>query len=114
MYTMNFFELKSRDVYEFSYAKNFSEPENTEHWSEDSIYVSDENFYRISKYIDRHISNFHYYGPAFKMNYDLWQKIEKDALAEEQDKNLFVFFEEINIWIKKIDSPDCFFWILGL
>jgi len=111
---MKLSELKEHDVYEFSYVNNFTNLENPKHWSEDSIYISDKDFYKISKYIDKFIDNFPYYGPSFKMEYQLWNKNKEAAIVEENDNIISNFFFEVDLWIESSPMVSNFFWILGL
>lgn len=102
-------ELKSHDVYEFCYAKD-----HLNHWSEDSLFVEDDDFTFLVPYIDKIFSNFAYYGPQ-KVTLTDWEKIRQLALEEDtQEESIIMFFNEINEWIEKDINQDDHFWILGL
>lgn len=102
-------ELKSHDVYEFCYAKD-----HLNHWSEDSLFVEDDDFTFLVPYIDKIFSNFAYYGPQ-KVTLTDWEKIRQLALEEDtQEESMIMFFNQINEWIKKDMNQDDHFWILGI
>ena len=102
-------ELKSHDVYEFCYAKD-----RLNHWNQDSLYLIDEEFWRLAPYLDQTFSNFAYYGSQ-KVKLTDWEKIRQLALEEDtQEESIIMFFNEINEWIEKDITQEDHFWILGL
>lgn len=102
-------ELKSHDVYEFCYAKD-----HLNHWSEDSLYVIDEEFGRLVPYLSQVFSDFDYYGGEKVMLTD-WNRVRQLALEEDtQEESMIMFFNQINEWIKKDMNHDDHFWILGI
>jgi len=60
MKVIRFSELIEHDVYEFSYGNNYGKFKD-KYWSKDSLYISDEDFSLLSKYIDTVIKDFNYY-----------------------------------------------------
>lgn len=96
------------DVYEFCTAANY--PNN---WSENSIYLSMENFKLISPYIDKKIKNYHYFGPQ-KVTVKEWISIKNIALLKKHSEELIVFFQTIDYWIEENNSDYSYFWILGI
>ena len=102
-------ELKRHDVYEFCYARN-----HLNHWNQDSLYVIDEEFWRLAPYIDKVFSNFAYYGREKVVLTD-WNRVRQLALEEDnQDDSVIMFFYQIDEWIKKDKNQEDHFWILGL
>lgn len=100
--------LKDHDVYEFCYNQNY--PDN---WSENSIYISSDDFWTLSPYLDKIFKKYKYDGPQ-KMYVKDWEKLEK--ICMEENFHLFKdFFENIYKWInEKNNSEKEFFWILGV
>lgn len=114
MKTMKLEDLEGHDVYEFAYD---SCVRSELHWNESSIYVSDEDFGFLSKYLDQVIENYHYYGPQ-KMYITEWNVI-KDLVLKSENKHenieiILKFFNKIDLWIKSDNENLNFFWIYGI
>lgn len=107
-------DLKGHDVYEFAYN---SCAKNNLYWNESSIYVSDEDFYFLSKYLDQVIKNYPYYGRQ-KMYISEWNGIKNLVLKSEYEhediEKFSRFFKEVDLWIKADDEKLDFFWIYGI
>lgn len=102
-------DLKGRDVYEFCYANNYPK-----HWSDDSLFLSTEDFSVLSSYLDSVYPNYHYYGPQ-KIMISEWEKIKGTYLCSENINILLSeFFISIDAWIKKDITLANHFWILGV
>lgn len=100
-------DLIGSDVYEFSYLADT-------HWSKSSIYVADEDFAYLSKYIDQIIENYPYYGPQ-KMYITTWNEIKNLVLKfEGENKEIFNFFEQVDNWIEGANKKLDYFWIYGI
>lgn len=85
MEIMKLEDLKGHDVYEFAYN---SCAKKRLHWNESSIYVSDEDFYLLSEYLDKTIDDYHYYGPQ-KMYISDWNTIKYLVLkSEDENKDI--------------------------
>ena len=84
-------ELESHDMYEFCYAKDY--PGN---WSEDSLYLIDEEFVLLMPYLDKVFSRYHYYGPQ-KITLCEWENVKRNALSEKKQKECIInFFIQID------------------
>lgn len=107
-------ELTRSDVYELSYSGNCKDLNNTNHWFENSLYLTDENFAILSKSIDKFIDNFPYFGP-YKMSYNLWDKIITDNLEKNKNitKDIINFKRQFDLWLENSPENDGYFWILG-
>lgn len=102
-------DLKSHDVYEFCYAKDYPN-----HWSEDSLYIIDEEFAVLVPYLSQVFSDFDYYGRE-KVTLSEWENVKQLALGEKKQKeSILSFFNEIDEWLKKDINRDDYFWIFGL
>lgn len=111
MKIMKLQDLEGHDVYEFSYLRNYNKDICENHWNKDSIYVSDEDFSKISKYIEKFINSFDYYG-VNEVSLCEWEHIKNKA--EKDSKCLNEFFEAIDQWIKSDIDKSNSFWILGI
>lgn len=114
MKIIKFSELIGHDVYEFSYGYNYGEFKDN-HWSEDSLYVSDEDFNLLSKYIDITIKNFNYYG-LNKIKFTQWEQIKNIVIStKNNNRSEFEnFFNEVDKWIALSPQDLDYFWIWGL
>lgn len=111
MKIMKLQDLKGHDVYEFSYLRNYNRDICESYWSKDSIYISDEDFSKISKYIDSCITSFDYYG-VNEISLCEWEHVKNKA--EKDSKYLNEFFKSIDLWIKSDIDNSSSFWILGI
>lgn len=102
-------DLKDHDVYEFCYAKDYPN-----HWNDSSLYLSVEDFLKLSPYLDKTFPNYRYYGPQKVMLYE-WQEVKKQFLSSENDDSLLTkFFMTIDKWIADDIQSSDHFWILGI
>lgn len=102
-------ELKSHDVYEFCYAKDYPN-----HWSEDSLFLIDEEFAVLVPYLSKVFSQFDYYGRE-KVTFSEWEHVKQLALGEKEQKECIInFFIQIDDWINNAVNKNDYFWILGL
>lgn len=101
-------EKHGHDVYEFCTALSYPND-----WSENSIYISMEDFLIISPYIDKVFFEYHYFGPQ-KVTLQEWKTVEKSALLENRNKELIDLFKAIDRWIVETNSDYDYFWILGI
>ena len=109
---MNFLiksELKSHDMYEFCYAKDY-----LNHWNDDSLYLIDEEFIFLMPYLDKVFSQYHYFGPQ-KVTVSEWEKVKQLAFGEKGQKECIIkFFIQIDEWINNDRNQNDYFWILGI
>lgn len=102
-------ELKSHDVYEFCYAKDYPND-----WSEDSLFVEDDDFTFLVPYIDKVFLNFAYYGRQ-KVTLSEWENVKQLAYRDKDQKEFIIyFFNQIDEWLKKDINGNDYFWIFGL
>ena len=102
-------ELKSHDMYEFCYAKDYPN-----HWSEDSLFLIDEEFAVLVPYLSKVFSQFDYYGRE-KVTLSQWEAVKEFALAQKNQKECIInFFIQIDEWINNDVNESDYFWILGI
>lgn len=102
-------ELKSHDMYEFCYAKDY--PNN---WNDDSLFLIDEEFIFLTSYLDEVFSQYHYFGPQ-KVTLSEWENVKRLALGKKNQKECILnFFSQIDDWLKKDINKNDYFWILGI
>lgn len=99
-------QLISHDVYEFCY--NIDYPN---HWNNNSIFLHSDDMAFLSPYIDKIISDFHYYGVQ-KMTISNWDAIQKQCLSDTPE--LTSFFQTIEQWIQHDPQQNNYFWIFGI
>lgn len=105
MKIMTLEELVSHDVLEFCYDIRYSK-----NWNDDSIFVSDDDFYRLSPYLEQVIPNYSYYSSQ-RITMAQWAQIEKLAL---RDGKFQEFFQKIREWKEKDPERSNSFWIHGV
>lgn len=102
-------DLKSHDVYEFCYAKDYPND-----WSEDSLFVEDDDFTFLVPYIDKVFFDFAYYGRQ-KVTLSEWENVKQLACGDKEQKELIIyFFHQIDEWLRKDINKSDYFWIFGL
>ena len=102
-------QLKSHDMYEFCYAKDYPN-----HWSEDSLFLIDEEFTFLEIYLDKVFSQYHYYGRQ-KETLNEWETVKQLALGEKNQKECIInFFSQIDEWINNDMNKSDYFWIFGI
>lgn len=112
MQILNLASLRSHDVFEFSYACNYDISSFSGSWNENSIYILDEDFSRISKYIDEVIIDFNYFGPN-KVEVEKWNQVKQIFIESNlKSHDILNFFSTVDSWLC-LDKND-FFWILGV
>ena len=112
MKLMKLKELNSRDVFEFSYGSNYNEEIFAEHWNENSLFMSDEDFSKLSKYINKVIEDFNYMGPN-KIDLEKWFEM-KNIVINSNKSELFDFINTIDDWLNLDPYKTNYFWILGV
>ncbi|MDX8363934.1 hypothetical protein [Cytobacillus sp. IB215665] len=105
-------DLEDKCVYEFAEGRF-----NKEHWKESSIYVTFEDFNKLSPFIEEIMPEFNYYGPNTVSIFQ-WNKLkEKIIIKFRQEKldniNLLDPFNEIDIWVQDCFKNHGHFSILG-
>lgn len=114
MQLMKLSDLTSHDVFEFSYGSNYNIETFNTHWSVDSLYISEEDFIYLSRYIDTIIPNFNYMGPN-KIDLKEWSAIKtaikcSDNVSDEFIKSIY----KIDDWLSLDSEKRNYFWILGI
>jgi len=114
MKIMRLKELEGHDVYEFAYDSSYR---GESHWHESSIYVSDEDFIFLSKYLDKVFSHYHYYGPQ-KVTMTEWAEIKdlvlKDGRKDSKIEEILDFIRAVDSWLESDWRKEKYFWILGI
>lgn len=112
MKIMKLENLTSGDVYEFTYCKSYNQETLDNFKNKDSIYISDEDFKKLGKYINLVFPQFNYFGPN-KIKLKEWKELEDKILISE-DIELIEFMTEFNLWISSSKENENCFWILGI
>lgn len=105
MHVMRLEELASHDVLEFCYCIRYPE-----HWNADSVFVSDDDSYRLSPYLEQVIPNYPYDGPQ-EVTVAQWERIERLAW---NDGHFQEFFQKIREWKRKDPAGSNCFWVYGV
>lgn len=112
MKLMKLTDLNSHDVFEFTYGSNYNTETFTTNWNENSIFISDEDFSTLSRYIDKVINDFNYMGPN-KINLEKWSDI-KNIILHSNENELLSFIKIIDDWLTLDLNKSNYFWILGV
>lgn len=112
MRLMKLKDLTNHDVFEFSYACNYDSEKFDGHWNESSMFITEDDFYNLSNYIDEVIKDFNYMGPN-KVYLEKWIQI-KNIIVNSKKSELLKFISIIDNWLNQDSNKSNYFWILGV